>query len=130
MLFRSSGTHCVDLGDQSPYANLLARVGAEVSWSRPITGIKVFDQGRWVTDTEFLGIKNNQDNGLARLDAEIRRMSDEDLAALDAVSLETLIERLDVPDRLAEYMKMLGMVYTTLTDPEGISAGEFAYLYR
>ncbi|MFH1138687.1 MAG: FAD-dependent oxidoreductase [Pseudomonadota bacterium] len=125
-----SGTHCVDLGDQSPYADLLARVGAEVSWSRPITGIKVFDQGRWVTDAEYLGIVNDRDNGLARLDEEIGRMSDEDLAALDAVSLETLIERLDVPDRLAEYMKMLGMVYTTLTDPEKISAGEFAYLYR
>ncbi len=125
-----SGTHCVDLGTHSPCAKLLAQLGQEISWSQNLQGFMFYSQGQWKPIMEYLEATTEDEIRLAELEAWIRSISDREIDRLDTVSLDSLIAEKGVSARIAEYMKTVGMIQTTLTFADAISAGEFIAIYR
>jgi prolycopene isomerase len=125
-----SGTHCVDNGDRSACADLLGKIGAEIGWSRPIEGLRVFDGDRWKDMTEYFKLSAAELQQLTELENSFIPMTENEIDVLDLVSLADFIKEKGLPSAAAEYLKIMGMVQTTLTDDAKISAGEFVAIYR
>jgi prolycopene isomerase len=125
-----SGTHCVDNGDRSACADLLGRIGAEIDWSRPVQGLHIFDGDRWKDMTEYFNLSAAELQQLAGLESSFIHMKENEIDRLDLVSLADFIKERIPSTAVAEYLKITGMVQTTLTDDEKISAGEFVSIYR
>jgi phytoene dehydrogenase-like protein len=125
-----SGTHCVDNGDRSACAELLGRIGAGISWSRPVLGLNVFDGHRWKDMAEYFNLSAAELQQLTDLENSFIPMTENEIDMLDLVSLADFIKERVRSTAVAEYLKTIGMVQTTLTDDEKISAGEFVSIYR
>ena len=125
-----TGTHCVDLGEHSPCAALLRTLGREIPWSRRLEGFMFYDGGEWKPMMEYLALGPEEMEQLAGLEGWMREADDGEIDALDTVSLTGLIGRRVTSPRIAEYMKTIAMVQTTLTAADIISAGEFVAIYR
>ncbi|MBU2552221.1 MAG: NAD(P)/FAD-dependent oxidoreductase [Proteobacteria bacterium] len=125
-----SGTHCVDLGTESACARLLERVGRTIEWTRPMEGIRIFKDGAWMSQEEFLGLSEEESGELNGFLARLKDMPDAEIDELDTVSLSDFLAGAVRSDKVTEFLKMIGMVQTTLSEAENISAGEFAAIYR
>ena len=125
-----SGTHCVDNGDRSACADLLGRIGAEIGWSRPVQGLHVFDGDRWKGMTEYFNLSAAELQQLTGLENSFAPMTGNEIDRLDLVSLADFIKERGLSTAVAKYLKIMGMVQTTLTDDKKISAGEFVSIYR
>ncbi|MCX5852881.1 MAG: FAD-dependent oxidoreductase [Deltaproteobacteria bacterium] len=125
-----TGTHCVDLGKYSACATLLRKLGKEIAWSRNLEGFMFYDGGTWKPMTEYLALSPKEIRKLAEMENWIRQTGDEEIDALDNVSLTKFIEEKVSSPRIAEFVKTVGMVQTTLTEADIISAGEFVAIYR
>ncbi len=125
-----TGTHCVDLGEYSACATLLKNLGKTIPWSRNLEGFMFYDEGKWKSIMEYLDMTGEDKKSLEEMEDWIEAASDEKVDRLDRVSLTKLIEEKGCSSRIAEFMKTVGMVQTTLTDTDIISAGEFVAIYR
>ena len=123
------GTHCVGLGAHSACAALLRTLGKEIPWSRNLEGSLVYDDGVWKPMMEYLALSAEDKENLRSFQNWIRSIGDDELDVLDNISLTKLLEQKVSSARVVEFMKILGMVQTTLTDSDIISAGEFAAIY-
>jgi phytoene dehydrogenase-like protein len=128
-----TGMHCVDMGDRSPCAHLLRRVGAgEIPWSRPVEGLLMYSDRKetWLDLIDALALSAQDIAALRALERRIVSMTDADAECLDTVSLARFIEEYVPRPRVAEFLETIATIQTTLTKPEDISAGEFVALYR
>ncbi len=125
-----SGTHCVHLAEHSPCAKLLQNLGGEISWSRPIEGLMVFKGEQWVSVAEYLGVADSDAEELTALEDRFFQLTEDEIDSLDTVSLAQFITENVGSEKVAEYLKIIGMIQTTLTQSENISMGEFAWIYR
>jgi len=125
-----SGTHCIDDADHSACSKLLARLGKEIPWSRNLQGFMFYAEGSWKPMMEYLEMTEGDKKQLAEFEDWIRNIGDAEIDELDKVSLNKLIRDKGLSASVADYARTIGMVHTTLTDADRISAGEFAYIYR
>ena len=125
-----SGTHCVDLGVHSACATLMEKLGATISWSRNIQGLLIYDEGDWKPMLEYLALSEEDHQNLVCFHAWMRSIGDDEIDALDNTSLTNLLDQKVSSAKVAEFMKIVGMCQTTLTDADIISAGEFVAIYR
>lgn len=125
-----SGTHGVDTGEFSACAELMAKLGKKIAWSRKIEGMVLYDDGKWKSLTEYLAMSEAEKKEMAEFEKWILNTKEEEIDELDKISLSQLIENKKLSSRIAEFVKTVGMVQTTLTDANIISAGEFVWIYR
>lgn len=125
-----SGTHCVDNGDKSAFADLLRRVGKEVEWTIPLQGIMMFDKGKWLPTVDYYNFSEQEKKELADFEKMFLNMSQEEIEPLDKVSLAQFIKEKVTSPKIAEYFSIIGMIQTTLSKPEIISAGEFVAIFQ
>lgn len=125
-----SGTHCVDLGTHSPCAVLLSKLNREIPWSENLKGLLFYDDGSWKNMNEYLSMSPEEEHQIRDLEKWMLNMTDEEIDQLDTVSLSKLIDQKVTSLKIAEFMKTIGMIQTTLTHADIISAGEFAAIYR
>ena len=123
------GTHCVGSGIHSACATLLKKLGKEIPWSRNIEGSLIYEDGAWKPMMEYLALGPADKENLLNFQHWICSLDDDELDVLDNISLTELLEQRVSSSRVAEFMKILAMCQTTLTDSDIISAGEFAALY-
>ena len=124
------GTHCVVSGTRSACADLLKKLGKEIPWSRNIDGFLVYEDGLWKPMMEYLDLSAADKENLLSFQNWIRSLGAEEIEAFDTVSLTQLLAQKVASAKVAEFMKIVAMCYTTLTDSDIISAGEFADIYR
>ncbi len=125
------GTHCVDQGVHSSCAKLLKELGTAIPWSHNLEGFMFYgEDGKWKPMMESLRLDAEERQELRDLQAWIKCASDELIDHYDNVSLTKLIEERIQSPKIAEFCKTVGMVQTTLTESDIISAGEFIYIYR
>lgn len=125
-----SGIHCVELGEFSACAKLLKKLGKEISWSRPIEKMMFYDEGQWKSMEEFLSLTGDEQNVLEDLKKWMINLTDEEIDALDNVSLTQFLKQKISSPRIAEFLKIVGMIQTTLTETDIISAGESMAILR
>lgn len=125
-----SGTHAIDDGEHSACADLLKKLGKKIPWSRNIQGGMFYSEGAWKPMLEYLAMTEGDKKQLTELETWMKNISDEELDELDKKSINQMIDEKKLSPRLAEFVKTIGMVQTTLTDGNIISAGEFVYIYR
>ncbi len=125
-----SGTHAIELGEYSACAKLLAKLGKKIPWSRNIEGSMLYDDGKWKPMAEYLEMTAADEKQMIEFENWMRKLSESDIDELDKISLTKLLEDKKLSSRLAEFMKTIGMVQTTLTDANSISAGEFVSIYK
>jgi prolycopene isomerase len=125
-----SGTHCVDNGDKSACAELLKKVGKEIAWTIPLQGIMLYDNGTWRPRDEYYNMSEEEKRDQAALEERFLNMPQDEIDRLDKVSLAQFIKDNVSSPKLAEYFSIIGMIQTTLSKPEIISAGEFVSIYR
>jgi len=125
-----SGTHCVDNGEKSACAELLHKVGKEITWTRTLEGMMVYDEGKWRHAADYFDMSDKEKRDIGALEDSFVAMTQEQIDKLDKTSLaEFLKENVSSP-KIAEYFKIMGMIQSTLSKPEIISAGEFVSIYR
>jgi len=124
-----SGTHCVDHGEKSACAELLRRVGKEITWTRGLEGMMVYDDGKWLHIQDYLNLSDGEQRDLVSLEDSFAVMTEEQIDILDKMSLAEFIRKNISSPKVAEYFKILGMIQSTLTEAEIISAGEFVAIY-
>ncbi len=125
-----TGTHCVDNGDKSACADLLKKIGAEITWTRPMRGMRIFDGDKWKDAGEYFKFTDDELKNIVALEDSFVAMTDDEIDRLDKMSLAAFISQRVKSESVAEYFKTIGMVQTTLTQAEIISAGEFVSIYR
>jgi prolycopene isomerase len=125
-----TGTHCVDNGDKSACADLLKKVGVDIAWTRPMQGMGIFDGDKWKDAGQYFNFTDAEVKQLADLEDSFVPMTDAEIDVLDKTSLAEFISQRVKSEPVAEYLKTIGMVQTTLTQAEIISAGEFVSIYR
>lgn len=126
-----TGTHCIDLGTKSACAKLLKILGKEIPWTRNIEGAMLYDDdGVWKPMMEYLAMNDEEKKELADIQNWIKNATPQEIDKLDLVSLASLIKEKVTSPKIAEFMKTVGMVQTTLTELESISAGEFVAIYQ
>ena len=123
------GTHCVVSGTHSACAALLRRLGKEIPWSRNIEGFLVYEDGAWKPMMEYLDLSAADKENLFSFQNWIRSLGEDEIETLDTVSLTQLLNQKVSSAKVAEFMKIVAMCHTTLTDSDIISAGEFASIY-
>ncbi|NPU85969.1 MAG: NAD(P)/FAD-dependent oxidoreductase [Syntrophaceae bacterium] len=125
------GTHCVDQGIHSSCNKLLQVLGKEIPWSHNLEGFMFYDEdGTWKPMMEYLNLSAGEKQELLDLQKWIGSATDEIIDHYDNVSLTKLLEEKVKSPRIAEFCKTVGMVQTTLTESDIISAGEFIHIYR
>ena len=124
-----SGTHAIDDGEYSACGKLLEKVGKKIPWTRNIQGGMFYSDGDWKPMMEYLALTEADKKQMAEFEEWMKNISDEELDQLDKISLSQLIEEKSLSARIAEFVKTVGMVQTTLTDANIISAGEFVSIY-
>lgn len=126
-----TGTHCIDLGKYSACASLLKELGTDIPWSRNLEGFMFYDEnGKWVPMMQYLNLNAEEKQELSNLQSWIRSASEELIDKYDNVSLSKLLAEKVTSPKIAEFCKTVGMVQTTLTEADIISAGEFIHIYR
>ena len=125
-----SGTHCVVSGMHSPCAILLKKLGKEIAWSRNIEGFLIYEDGDWKPMMTYLALTPTERENMIDFQNWVRLVGDDEIDALDNVSLTKLLNEKIMSQKVAEFMKVLAMCHTTLTDSDIISAGEFISIYR
>lgn len=125
-----TGTHCVDNGDKSACADLLRKIGVEIAWTRPMRGMRIYDGDKWKDAGEYFGFTDAELKHIVTLEDSFVLMTDDEIDRLDRMSLAEFISQKVKSESVAEYFKTIGMVQTTLTQAEIISAGEFISIYR
>ncbi|MGV8080072.1 MAG: phytoene desaturase family protein [Syntrophales bacterium] len=125
------GTHCVDQGIHSSCNKLLQVLGKEIPWSHNLEGFMFYDEdGKWKPMMEYLNLSAGEKQELLDLQKWIGTATDEIIDHYDNVSLTKLLEEKVKSPKIAEFCKTVGMVQTTLTESDIISAGEFIHIYR
>lgn len=125
------GTHCVDQGIHSSCNKLLQVLGKEIPWSHNLEGFMFYDEdGKWKPMMEYLNLSAGEKQELLDLQKWIGSATDEIIDHYDNVSLTKLLEEKVKSPKIAEFCKTVGMVQTTLTESDIISAGEFIHIYR
>ncbi len=125
------GTHCVDQGIHSSCNKLLQVLGKEIPWSQNLEGFMFYDEdGKWKPMMEYLNLSAGEKQELLDLQKWIGSATDEIIDHYDNVSLTKLLEEKVKSPKIAEFCKTVGMVQTTLTESDIISAGEFIHIYR
>lgn len=125
------GTHCVDQGVHSSCAKLLRELGTDIPWSHNLEGFMFYgEDGKWKPMMESLNLNAEERRELSDLQAWIKDAPDALIDHYDNVSLTKLIDERVKSPKIAEFCKTVGMVQTTLTESDIISAGEFIYIYR
>ncbi len=125
-----SGTHCVDNGDKSACADLLRMVGKEIAWTIPLEGMMVFDEGKWLQSDDYFKMSDKENEDVAALIKSFGEMSQDEIDRLDKVSLAEFLREKVTSPKIVEYFNIMGMIQSTLSKPEIISAGEFVSIYR
>lgn len=125
-----SGTHCVDNGDKSAVADLLRKVGKEIAWTRTIEGMMVYDKGKWLHSADYFNMSDEENKEVAALVTSFVTMPDAEIDRLDKVSLADFMKEKVTSPKIVEYFNIMGMVQSTLSNPEIISMGEFVSIYR
>ena len=126
-----TGTHCVDMGRYSTCANLLKALGIDIPWSRNLEGLLFYnDEGKWTSMREYLDLSKEEEKELAELQQWVKSATDELIDSYDTISLTSLIEEKVKSPKVAEFVKTVAMIHTTLTEADIISAGEFIHIYR
>ena len=125
-----SGTHCVGGGDKSACAQLLSKVGKKIEWSRPLEGMMLYDRGKWLSTADYYKYTEQELKDLAALYDSFRDMPEAEIDSLDKVSLAQFIKDRVRSPKIAEYFSIIGMIQTTLSKPEIVSAGEFVAIFQ
>ena len=125
-----TGTHCVDNGDKSACADLLKRIGVDIGWTRPMRGMGIFDGEKWKDAGQYFNFSDEEVRQLWALEDSFVIMTDAEIDILDKTSLADFLSRRVRSESIAEYLKTIGMVQSTLSKAEIISAGEFVSIYR
>ena len=125
-----SGTHCVDNGDKSAVADLLRKVGKEIAWTRKLEGMMVYDEGKWLLPADYFKMSDAENKEIAALITSFVTMSDAEIDRLDKVSLAEFMKEKVTSPKIVEYFNIMGMIQSTLSNPEIISMGEFVSIYR
>lgn len=125
-----TGTHCVDNGDKSAVADLLRKVGKEIAWTRTIEGMMVYDKGKWLHSADYFNMSDEENKEVAALVTSFVTMPDAEIDRLDKVSLADFMKEKVTSPKIVEYFNIMGMVQSTLSNPEIISMGEFVSIYR
>ena len=125
-----TGTHCVDNGDKSAVADLLRKVGKEIAWTRKLEGMMVYDKGKWLLPAEYFNLSDEENKEVAALVTSFVTMPDAEIDRLDKVSLADFMKEKVTSPKIVEYFNIMGMVQSTLSNPEIISMGEFVSIYR
>ena len=125
------GTHCVDQGVHSSCNKLLNILGKEIPWSHNLEGFMFYgEDGKWKPMMESLNLNTQERQELMELQQWIAAATDEIIDHYDNVSLTKLLAEKVKSPKIAEFCKTVGMVQTTLTESDIISAGEFIHIYR
>lgn len=125
------GTHCVDQGVHSSCNRLLTILGKEIPWSHNLEGFMFYDEsGAWKPMMEYLNLTAEEKKELLDLQEWIKTATDEIIDHYDNISLTKLLDEKVKSPKIAEFCKTVGMVQTTLTESDIISAGEFIHIYR
>jgi phytoene dehydrogenase-like protein len=125
-----SGTHCVDNGDKSAFADLARKVGKEIAWTIPLEGMMVYDEGKWCHSEDYFNMSDQENKDIAALITSFVTMSDEEIDRLDKVSLADFMKTSSLSPKIVEYFSIMGMIQSTLSKPEIVSMGEFVSIYR
>ena len=125
-----SGTHCVDNGENSSCAQLLHRVGKEITWTRRLEGMMVYDDGKWINSVDYFKMTDEERKDVAALERSFTEMSAEEIDGLDKTSLADFMKAKVTSPKIVEYFSIMGMIQSTLSKPEIILAGEFVSIYR
>jgi phytoene dehydrogenase-like protein len=125
-----SGTHCVDNGDKSACAELLKKVGKEIAWTIPLEGVMLYDDGKWLNTADYYKMSDQEKKDLAAFEDSFINMPQDEIDRLDKVSLAQFIKDKVTSPKIAEYFSIIGMIQTTLSTPEIISAGEFVAIFK
>jgi len=125
-----SGTHAMNLGKLSPCNKILIKLGKKIKWSRPLEGGMIFSDGKWKSFEEEMGLTEEDQKAFETIGERILNMTDQEIEALDTVSLfDWTKDNIENP-KVIELFNNLGQMQTTLTDANLISAGEFAWIFR
>ena len=125
------GTHCVDQGVHSSCAKLLTELGTDIPWSHNLEGFMFYgEDGKWKPMMESFNLDEVERKELKDFQTWIKNASDEMIDHYDNVSLTKLLEERVKSPKIGEFCKTVGMVQTTLTESDIISAGEFIHIYR
>ncbi|RPJ62804.1 MAG: FAD-dependent oxidoreductase [Dehalococcoidia bacterium] len=125
-----SGTHCVDNGDQSAAAQLLKKVGKEIPWTIPLEGVNLYRDGKWLSSADYYNLSDQEKKDMAAFNERFLAMSQDEIDRLDKVSLAQFIKENVTSPKIAEYFSIIGMIQSTLSKPEIISAGEFVAIFQ
>jgi phytoene dehydrogenase-like protein len=125
-----SGTHCVGGGDKSACAQLLSKVGKKIEWTRPLEGMMLYDKGKWLSTADYYNYTEAELKDLAAFYESFLNMPEDEIDRLDNVSLARYIKDNVHSPKIAEYFSIIGMIQTTLSKPEIVSAGEFVAIFQ
>jgi phytoene dehydrogenase-like protein len=90
----------------------------------------IFDGEKWKDAGQYFNFSDEEVRQLWALEDSFVIMTDAEIDILDKTSLADFLSRRVRSESIAEYLKTIGMVQSTLSKAEIISAGEFVSIYR
>lgn len=124
------GLHEVELGRYSQCHRLAERVGGTIEWGEWSGGIGVYQDGKWNDLGQMLKMGKQEIEDYKKILKTVAVISDEEIDAWDdkdwGLWLDTQTKSKIVRDMFA----IIGMVNTTVLEPENMSAGENLYIMR
>ena len=90
----------------------------------------VYDKGKWLHSADYFNMSDEENKEVAALVTSFVTMPDAEIDRLDKVSLADFMKEKVTSPKIVEYFNIMGMVQSTLSNPEIISMGEFVSIYR
>lgn len=121
------GLHMVELGDESSSAELVKSVGKDVAWAGFSETLEIYQNGSWHSLEDIIA-KSPRD--IANLIKYIASMDDQDIEATDPISWWDWLTKNTTCKPTRDLLSASGMIMTTMSDPEKMSASEILYIVR
>ena len=122
-----TGLHALSRGDVSTVADLLSKIGRKLELASWTEGVNVWENNMWQDLFEYKKISPAENEGFRKVVKAIFEMSYQDIGELDDVSLREWVEGITENEDTHDFFSYLGMMITTLTDWNEMSASEVVY---
>ena len=121
------GFHLLTLGEASPCAELLQRVGRRLVLAESYTdGVQIWRKGGWQDITEFRKQSPESNRAFKKVIQDILSMSQDEVEALDHVSLKSWLEETTQDQAVLELLGLAGFWFG-VNDPSDMAASEIIH---
>ena len=124
------GLHEVELGKYSKCHQLAERVGGTIEWGEWSGGIGVYQDGKWTDLDKMLKLGKQEIEDYKKIIKTVASITDTEIDAWDDKDWKLWLDGQSDSKVVKDMFAIIGMVNTTVLEPENMSAGENLYIMR